>query len=106
MRLAITAQVVGGMNITNAEEFKCCVGMSLYRTNASVFPLPQNAYNITSLRNASVATHEGTYTWNLSGAVSKKQKIAQGIYILVPSTFDPGVFAHFEAILYSATPVM
>ena len=39
MRLAITAQNVGGATITNPEEFKCCVGMSMYRTNASAYPL-------------------------------------------------------------------
>lgn len=95
MRLSVMAQIVGGVEIRNYEEIKCCVGMSLYRTNATQFPLPSNAYKITSLKSATVATHEGTYTWNLSAAVSKKQKVAAGIYILVPSTFDPGVFAHF-----------
>ena len=87
MRLAITAQEVGGVPITNPEEFKVCIGMSLYRTNATVFPVPPNQYKLTSMQHATISTCDGTYTWNLSGAVSKKEKIAAGIYILVPSTF-------------------
>ena len=106
MRLAITSQQVGGANILNAEEFKCCIGMNLFRTNASQYPLPPNTYSITSLRNATVSTSGGSYTWNLSAAVSKKEKIAAGIYILVPTTFEPGVHACFEASLYSVGNVM
>mmetsp|Transcript_42348 Transcript_42348/g.55820 ORF Transcript_42348/g.55820 Transcript_42348/m.55820 type:complete len:110 (+) Transcript_42348:2269-2598(+) len=106
MRLAITSQLVGGVNITNAEEFKCCIGMNMFRTNANNFPLAPNTYGITSLRNATVSTSGGSYTWNISAAVSKKEKLAAGIYILVPTTFEPGVFANFEASLYTVGNVM
>ena len=47
MRLSIVAQIVGGMTQRNPEEFKMCIGMSLYRTNASQFPIPPNTYPIT-----------------------------------------------------------
>ena len=106
MRLAITSVQFGGTNVTNPEEFKCCIGMNLFRTNANNFPLPPNTYNITSLRNATVSTSGGSYTWNISAAVSKKEKIAPGIYILVPTTFEPGIFACFEASLYTVGNVM
>ena len=106
MRLALTRMEVGGVGITDPEEFKACIGMSMYRTNASAFPIPPNQYPITSLRTATVSTNEGNYTWNLSSAVSKKQKISPGIYILVATTFDPGVFASFEATLYTVGNVM
>ena len=59
-----------------------------------------------SLMHAALSTCEGTYTWNLSAAVSKKERIQPGIYILVPTTFEPGVFAHFEASLYCAGNLM
>ena len=106
MRLAITAQVVGGVTIADAEEFKVCAGMSLFRTNASSFPLPPNQYSITSLRHATVSTSDGSYSWNLSAVVSKKEKIAPGVYILVPTTFEAGVYAHFEASLYASGNLM
>jgi len=83
------------MPITNPEEFKCCIGMNMYRTNSTQFPLSPNQYKIQNLRNASISTSEGSYTWNLSAAVSKKERIAAGVYILVPTTFEPGVLAHF-----------
>ena len=106
MRLAITAQNVGGMNITNPEEFKCCVGMSMFRTNSTQFPLSANQYKIQNLRNAAISTSDGSYTWNLSAAVSKKEKLAAGVYIVVPTTYDPGVFAHFEISLYCSGNLM
>lgn len=80
--------------------------MNMFRTNASNFPVPPNTYSITSLHNAAVSTSDGSYTWNISAAVSKKQKVAPGIYILVPTTFEPGVFASFEASLYTVGNVM
>jgi len=45
------------------------------------------------MKNAASSTSNGSYTWNLSAAVSKKEKIAPGVYILVPTTFEAGVFA-------------
>jgi len=107
MRLAITSVTgFGGVTITNPEEFKVCIGMNLYRTNASVFPMTPNQYPLTGLRHATVSTSGGSYTWNLSAAVSKKEKLAPGIYILVPTTFEPGVCANFEVSLYTVGNVL
>lgn len=106
MRLSITSMNVGGVLVNDPEELKACVGMSIYRTNATAFPLPPNSFSIVNMKNAAVSTNDGNYTWNISAAVSKKQKLAHGIYILVPSTFDPGCFANFDASLYCAGNMM
>lgn len=80
--------------------------MSLFRVNTTAYPLPPNQYKITTLRHATLSTCDGHYTGNLSAAVSKKEKLAPGVYILVPTTFEPGFAAHFEATLYAAGNVM
>ena len=87
MRLAITAQNKDGVTITNPDQFRCCIGMSMFLTDSEQFPLSPNQYNIQKMGNFAVSTNDGIHTWNLSAAVSTKQKIAPGIYILVPTTY-------------------
>ena len=98
--------MIGGATTTDPDEIKCCVGMNLFRTNAKNFPVAPNQFAITSLTTATVSTSGGSYTWALTAAVSKKEKISPGIYILVPTTFEPGVLATFEASLYTVGNVM
>ena len=74
--------------------------MHMYRINQNVFPIPANTIQISSLKHATLETGGGHFTPNISAAVSPKKKIAAGVYILVPCTFNPGVHAQFEAIVY------
>ena len=82
------------------------IGMRLFRTDLMDFPIPACTLNIAPLRSSFLATCKGSYTRNYSAAVSKKQKVPPGVYILVPTTFDPGQFGSFEATLYTADDVM
>ena len=80
--------------------------MGLYRVNVNQFPLPPNKVAVSSLKHPTVETSEGRYTWSLSAAVSTKKTLEPGTYILVPTTFDPMVFASFSINLYTSTRVM
>lgn len=92
--------------MANSDDFNLAIGMNLFRVNSTIYPLPPNQYKITGLRHATLSTSDGHYTGNLSAAVSKKEKLAAGVYILVPTTFEPGVCAHFEATFYAAGNVL
>jgi hypothetical protein len=48
-----------------------------------------------------MSTNEGQYSWNLSAVVSKKEKIQAGTYLLVASSFEPGVLADFQINFFS-----
>ena len=101
IRLQITAQEIAGLGtVTDPEKFNICIGMNMYRINSNIFPLAPNTVAVSSLRHATLSTGGGHYTYNISGCVSQKTKIAAGVYIVVPATFDPGVHAQFEAVVY------
>ena len=101
IRLAVTAQDIAGLGtVTDPEKFDICIGMNMYRINSSKFPPAPDSVQVASLKHATLSTGGGHYTYNISGCVSPKQKIAQGVYIVVPATFNPGVFAQFEAVVY------
>jgi Calpain large subunit, domain III len=77
------------------------VGASLYRVSSNIFPLASTAYPIQKLYDPTLSTADGKYTWNLSACVTKKKKLEAGVYILVPSTFDAGLVADFQVLIYS-----
>ena len=101
MRLAITAQTLPGLGqVIDPEKFDICIGMNMYRINQNQFPVPKDAVKVQTLKHPSLSTGGGQFTYNISGCVSPKTKLAPGVYIVVPSTFGPGVHAQFEAIVY------
>ena len=103
MRLSIVAQSKAGHGETiDPDQFKACIGMSLFRINQNTFPVAPNTIQVSSLKHPTLETHDGHYTWNLSAAVSKKTKVAEGVYILVPATFEPHCYAQFQINLYCA----
>ena len=79
--------------VVDPEKFDICIGMNLYRINSTQYPLAANSIQVSTLKHPTLTTAGGHFTGNISGCVSPKTKIATGVYILVPSTFDPGVFA-------------
>ena len=85
----------------NHDEFNICVDASLYAVPTTQFPLAATAFPIQKLRDATLSTCDGKYSWNLSATVTKKKKLEAGVYILVPSTFEPGIQADFQLLVYS-----
>ena len=71
------------------------MGASLYGVPTTLFPIAASAFPIQKLRDPTMSTHEGVYTWSLSSCVTKKKKLEAGVYILVASTFDAGYIADF-----------
>ena len=102
MRLKIASQCLSpGVVTKDPEQFNICVGANLYGVPTTQFPLQASAFPIQKLRDPTLSTHDGKYTWSLSSCVSKRKKLEAGVYILVPSTFDPGFIADFQIVLYS-----
>jgi hypothetical protein len=94
-----------GYKVTEPEEINVCVAANLYMTAQKQFPIPTNSVLLSKLREPCLATHGGKYTWNLSSCVSEKKTLEPGVYVLVASTFDPGVFGEFKVLLYSKSPI-
>jgi calpain-7 len=101
-RMKVTSQQLApGVVTKDPEEFNICVAANLYAVSTTNFPLAPTAFPIQKLREPTLSTHDGKYTWTLSGCVSKKKKLEAGVYILVPSTFDPGFVADYQIQIYS-----
>ena len=98
-RLVITNQKTPVFT-TNPDEFNLCAGVSLFRVNQS-YPIAAGKLSLKSLSNANLSTNDGSFTWNLSACVSSKKKMEPGTYVIVASTFDPGVQADFQLMFYS-----
>lgn len=60
-----------------------------YRVQASRWPVPAGSIAIKSLSHPAIVTNNGKYTNNLSSVVSKKERLSKGVYLLIPSTFNP-----------------
>lgn len=101
-RLNVTSQTMGGFRETDPEKFDIHVAAYLYRTNATSFPLPPDKVPVKSMRHPTLATNNEHYTGNLSAVVTKKTKVAPGVYVLVPTTFHPHQYGDFEVLIYSA----
>jgi hypothetical protein len=48
-----------------------------------------------------LATNGGEYTWSLTAAVTEKKMVPEGIYIIVPTTYQAGMLGMFELDIYS-----
>lgn len=46
-------------------------------------------------------TTSGPYTDNISGAVTPQVNIAPGKYLVIASTYDPGIFSEFQLLVYT-----
>ena len=90
-----------GFKVTDPDEINVCAAANLYLTAHNQFPLPANSVALNKLREPCLATHGGKYTWNLSSCVSEKKNLEPGVYVLVATTFEPGVLGEFEVLLYS-----
>lgn len=100
LRMTVLEQDFVHGTVSAPEDIKICVMAQLFRTNHQQFPLPADKVSLTSLRSALVETNGGKYTWSLSACVSEKIRVPAGVYILVPSTFDPASCAKFQMNLY------
>ena len=59
----------------------------MFRTNTNVFPVQPNSIPLAGMQNAIMATNGGEYTWALTGAVTERKMVPEGVYIIVPSTY-------------------
>jgi len=74
---------------TDSDKFNYCVHAAVYRTNNKTFPIVPGSVDLSKLRNPSLETADGKYSAVLSGAVTKKERLVAGVYMIVASTFDP-----------------
>ena len=80
----------GSQLITDPDNFKFAIGVSLFRIESPSFPIIKGSLNIKALRGAVLETSEGgKFTSNLSSCVSPVQVLDPGVYILIISTFNP-----------------
>ena len=73
----------------------------MFRVNSNVFPLQPDTVPITGMSNAILATNGGEYAWSLSAAVTERKVVPEGVYVIVPTTFNPATLAMFEIDFYS-----
>jgi len=107
IRIRVTSEVSqeGGTLVSEFEKFNYCVNLQMFRVQVPRFPPPASAINRASLKNPALTTYDGKYTNNLSGCVSERKSMSAGVYVLVPSTFNPQQMGQFEITVYSLTAV-
>lgn len=84
------------------EKNEVCILAQLYRVNQP-WPIKEKL-QLSSLHNASLSTHNGVYTYLLSPCITEKKKLEAGVYVLVASTYEAGVVADFNVVLYTQQP--
>lgn len=99
LRICLRSEERGGYIEKDPNKFNYAIYAAIYRTNNKTFPLPPGSVDLSKLRNPSLETANGKYTAVLSGAITKKERLPAGIYMIVASTFDPKQYGTFELIL-------
>jgi len=91
VRLRVLAEVApdGSTLVTASEKFTFCVNVQVFRVQSSRYPPPAGSIIIKQLTNPILNTHNGKYSNNYSAIVSEKKKVGKGVYVVIPSTFNP-----------------
>ena len=96
----------GMEKVIDTDQFRYSCGGQLFRIQANQFPLPPKSIAVSNMKNPILQTYEGgQYTSSLSGCVTPVQALSQGVYILVPSTFNPQEIGSFDLAVYSSTQI-
>lgn len=106
IRVMITQELQGMSWTQDSKSFQYSCGAQLFRVQANAFPLAKGSIDMNQLRKPQLQTGEdGRYSNALSSCVSAIKDIEPGIYVLVPSTFNPQQCAKFSLAIFSSIAV-
>jgi len=79
----------GSSLITSSDDFSFSVNAQVFRVPVSRFPPPPGSIDLKTLTNPALTTCSGKYSGNLSAIISERKKVSKGVYVVIPSTFNP-----------------